>query len=178
MNPPPTTLTILQHGIRWRMRGIPIFDDDGETIIGRIDETIWQEADLAADQKAELEAEISLYREARPEDDPLWVRWAIMEHSGVNHEHRRGRWLNERRPALGFECSMCRGCIVNEDPGDFEFVGGPANGRWFVTNGATLYRVPVPQLIVATFKEGPLEPNPNLNIANYFRHGDRYYFEA
>lgn len=170
--------TIARHGLRFRMNGFPIYDD-GE-IVGEIVEPWWDEDDLTADQAAEVDAFVAEWVAARPGDDPVWARWAILERDGVRHTHRQGKPIIPDRPARGYVCAMCQGWVVNENPGDFLFVGGPVDGRWIVTDGGPVWRVPiVADLSPATWlPEGSVMDTPTMQVATYVRRRNRYVLEA
>lgn len=162
--------SLFHHGLAWRMRGFPIFDD-GE-IVGIIDEPLWRESELSASQRAQLAAEVDEEFAKRPSDSTTTresVLRGMLEWEGVEHDqHVRGRLLNDRRPAIGYECKVCRAAIVNTEPKDSPFVGGPLDGHWRVTDGRMAYDVPIPNrdyrpaLVTADVK-------PTLDIVTYYR---------
>jgi hypothetical protein len=170
--------TVAQHGVRWRFNGFPIFDDDG-CVVGTVQIPAWKEADLTEAQRQEVDEMVAKAVRERPNDP--WTRdrfrWAIMESEGIEHTHRVGKPIVPRRPTMGYECPMCLGYIVNENPGDYLFVGGPADGRWIVTGGRSTFLVPIPApILAADLLQEPLNiAGPRMSVAQYQRVGDRYY---
>lgn len=165
--------TLAQHGVAFRFNGIPWFDDD--EIGGFVSEPRWKEADLTGAQLREVEELVAEHRAARPQDKPDWVRWAVMEHNGVDHTHRPGKPLISRRPAYGYTCRYCDGAVVNPDPGDFPFYGGPADGTYLVTDGRPTWRVPVVEPVSVMVPTDEL--NATMGVAMYRRRGDAYYID-
>lgn len=172
--------SLARHGLRWRLNflaGQPFYDEDGWVAGYYGAEPKWREEDLTPEDEAELTGWIAEHLAARPEDDPLWVRWATLENNGVEHYHRKGKPLIAERPARGYECLMCKGHIFNENPGDYPFYGGPADGRWIVTGGLPTFRVPiVPEITALAPDDGPA--SLSMSVATYYRYGDRYVLAA
>lgn len=170
--------SVARHGIAYRFNGFPIFGEDAwpdETpIIGFMYEPPWREDELTQRHVAEVDALVAEWLAERPEDDPLTARYSILEHNGVEHAHRRGKLLLDRRPAYGYECAMCGSAIIARDPGDAPFYGGPFDGRWVITGGAQIWRVPIP----ATISLAPDDPNPTaaFPMVEYQRGRDGAYY--
>jgi hypothetical protein len=170
----PSGGTVYRHGFLWRMGGIPWFDDDGE-IGGLVFEPKWFENRLTPAQLAEVEALVTEERADHPQEPEDLIRYHILERNGIQHEHRKGRPIEPRRPALGWYCSWCDATILNPAPADFRFIGGPANGRWIVTDGRPTLDVPVASPL--TFGAGsPLEVSPEMGRVTYHRRGDVYVY--
>jgi len=167
--------TLERHGIAFRFNGIPWYDDDGN-LAGIVNEPWWDEADLTPEQSAELDGWIAEHLAARPQDDPLDVRWGNLEHNGVRHTHRQGAPLYKERPLYGYECSMCRASVINPDPGDSPFYGGPWDGRWIVTNGSATVEVPIIEPISVTVSAETDLRASSMKTATYHRGRDGAYY--
>lgn len=149
----PATARLAHHGLAYRMRGFPIYvyDDDGERIYtGVIDEPLWKESDLTDEQRAELDAEVAEELGRRPWAQreswtPERIRAYMLEWEGVEHDqHIKAKPIRDNRPAIGYVCAICDSWIVNDNPDDSPFVGGPLDGRWIVTDGRPAYDCLVP----------------------------------
>lgn len=170
-----------RHGLQYRIAelyaGVPWEDDCGRMVV-YAPVAKWPEADLTADQMAEVEALVE--KQMTPDRTPadrMWLHWATLNWLGVEHTHRMGEPIDRLRPARGYVCSMCRSWVVNEDPGDYPFVGGPADGWWIVTGGAMFYRVPIVKpLSVADFTLEATPQSHAVDVAEYQRRGGRYVF--
>ena len=166
--------TLASHGFRWRLNGLPSWDDDGEMFLPK-QEPKWSERYLNASQRAELEALIAEHRAARPQDDPQMVRAGNMEHNGVECSHLHGTsLLNEKVPTRGFECHTCRAMIAPLDPPEvFRFVGGPLDGYYLATRGAPTWFVPLPQPTTVAATSDPLDGWAS-RVVEYERRGNVY----
>ena len=82
--------TVDRHGLRWRFRGIPRYDDpdDPDAITGSVECELWREEDLTSEQQAEIDALVVEHLEHRPQDTEMSARWSILEHNGIAHRHR------------------------------------------------------------------------------------------
>lgn len=157
---------LAHHGLAWRMRGFPIWEYDEETgerePTGYIDEPRWRESDLTESQLVELEDEITaelVGHEGEMTRDK--VRWHLLEWEGVDHDvHKYGKPVDPIRPARGYECAVCDAWIMSKEPGDAPFVGGPLDGKWIVTGGASRFYAPVVQPISVEERDtaSPLMP--------------------
>ena len=164
------TDTLEAHGIRWRFNDLL---DPEEWV----PESQWAEADLTAAHLAELKTWLDEHLAARPQDTRDFARWSLLEHNGVQHTHRRGRPFYPERPALGYECRICRGGIFIKEPGDSRFVGGPAHGQWHVTDGGPYWRVPIIERVSFSATSDAMAPSM-ARVATYRRERDVYVFES
>jgi hypothetical protein len=139
--------TLASHGFRWRLNGLPSWDDDGEMFLPK----------------------------QEPQDDPQMVRAGNMEHNGVECSHLHGTsLLNEKVPTRGFECHTCRAMIAPLDPPEvFRFVGGPKDGYYLATRGAPTWFVPLPQPITVAATSDPLDGWAS-RVVEYERRGNVY----
>jgi hypothetical protein len=93
-----------------------------------------QAGDLAAFRAAAARFGVELVEDA-------WGSWMgnipgkEVDHVGPRHP------IYPKRPAYGYDCKACSSWVINKDPGDRLFIGGPADGEWIVS---TLKRVRVP----------------------------------
>lgn len=172
-------VSVAKHGLRYRFNGLPIYAEDpwsGESVItGVIYEPRWTESDLTKRHQREIDALVAEHLAARPQDDPLDVRYLVLNINGIEHLHRQGKPMLDYRPAYGYECAMCHAYIVAKDPGDAPFYGGPWNGRWVVTGGALTWRVPIPTAITAAaFPDDPVDMS--VSVVEYRRGRDGAYY--
>jgi hypothetical protein len=168
--------TVARHGVRFRFNFLAgtSYEDHEGTVWTYGEEPWWEEADLSADQRAEIDGWVAEHLAARPQDPEMLARWGTLEHNGVRHTHRKGAPIFDRRPAYGYRCAMCDAYVVNPNPGDFLFRGGPVDGQWLVTDGGPVWRVPVIPKITAMFSGSSLDEDMTINVVDYYRQGDRY----
>jgi len=171
--------SVARHGLAYRFNGFPIYETDawsGESVIvGVVYEPRWNEADLTKRQRAEFDAFVA-EQMARPENakaSEMELRYMLLDWEGIEHTHRQGKPILDYRPAYGYECAMCKAYIVAKDPGDAPFYGGPWNGRWAVTGGTPIWRVPIPVPIMLAMDD-PM-PSAATPIAEYRRGPDGAY---
>lgn len=174
-----TYRTLSQHGLAHRFNGWPITDDYGD-VIGYLHTDKWTEADLSQahwDELAEWFAQDRAAFDEVPDRAAYWtdarLLYGLMDRNGVEHDHLRGKPLIDRRPAYGYECGMCGSAIIAKEPGDYQFVGGPIDGRWIVTGGRQTWEVPVPPPVSVLASADP--PRLTFETVTYTRHGDCYY---
>lgn len=170
--------TVESHGVRFRFNFLallpPTEDQDGT--LRWHEEPTWDEADLTVAQRAEVDGWVAEHVLARPRDTEMFARYATLEHNGISHTHREGKPVLPQRPAYGYTCAMCAGCIINPNPGDYLFVGGPIDGRWLVTDGSPVWRVPVLRPVSVRLSRAWMT-SPFIDAATYRRVRDRYMFE-
>jgi len=119
------------HGVRWRFRGFPIFDDEYPyEQIGVTTEDEWKWTDLTPDEQADLKAQAdALVAEStrRTPDQPITLDfatgWVLSQH-GVTCFHR-WRYTNDPRgvPFMK-DCAICM--VSMPLPGSVHKVGD----RW------------------------------------------------
>lgn len=111
-----------KHGVRWRLRGLPIFDEDTDEIIGITTEPEWEWNNLTTEQRAFLESKAKAEAETHNATHDL-AMWATAGDYGVSCPHR---WVVHEEVHLPpyRECARCR--VLEQLPGRVVQVGDRA----------------------------------------------------
>jgi len=98
-----------KHGVRWRLRGLPIFDEDTDYIIGITTEPEWEWSDLTPEQRIFLESKAKTDAKTHSATYDLAI-WATAGDYGVSCPHR---WITHEEVHLPpyKECARCRAWV-------------------------------------------------------------------
>lgn len=110
----PRSRDLDRHGLAWRLRGFPVFDDEGDEIVGVVSAELRPWADLTADQQSTVKALVDELVAGGASEDVAWG-WAC-DQFGVTCNHR---W--EYHEPTHRDCPRCN--VFEELPGVVVWLG-------------------------------------------------------